>query len=132
MAASFTDLLTAMQNGVQAINSLPERMGFPAASPLLFYGFNGISSAPTTVVAVSTGDDYPTNLSFHNPSLLDILVYPSESGSGTTITVVSTSRGGSLLVYANGGTAVVDGGSTMAWYAISTGTTGSLTVVRDA
>lgn len=132
MSASITDLLAALQNGVQAINSLPGRMGFGTATTLSFYGFNGLSSAPTTVVAGSTGSTYPANLSFHNPSTLDVLVYPSVDGSGASLTPISTSPGGAILVYSNGGTATIDGGSTMAWFAISTGSAGAITVIRDA
>jgi hypothetical protein len=132
MATSLTELLAAMQNGVQAINSLPGRMGFATTATLSFYAFNSVSSSPTQVVAGSTGTTYPANLSFHNPSDLDIFVYPSVDGNGNSITALSSSPGGALLVYANGGSISIDGGSTMAWFAISTGTAGSLTVVRDA
>lgn len=130
--ASIDDLLSAMKNGVTAINNLPGRFGFGDTTALSFYGFNNITSAPTTVVAGSTGDTFPTELSFHNPSsAVDVLVYPAVDGNGNTMAVVSSSPGGSVRVYSNGGSVTIDGGSTMAWLAISTGT-GSLTVSIDA
>ena len=130
--ASLTDILASLQTGVQAINKVAIALGAGSVNPVSFYGFNGISSAPTTVVQVSSGSVFPTEISFHNPSLLDILVYPSEDGNGLPLTPISTARGGAFLVYSNGGTVVIDGGSTVAWAAISTGTTGSLTVITNA
>jgi hypothetical protein len=129
--ASFDDILSALKNGVTAINNLNVTLG-GATTVLSFYGFNNITSAPTTVVAGSTGDTWPTQLSFHNPSsAVNILVYPSVDGNGATLSVASTSPGGAVLVYSNGGSVEITGGTTMAWSAISTGT-GSLTVSLNA
>ena len=132
MGASPTDILAALQNGVQAINNLSVVMGGTSATTLSFYKFNSITSAPTTVVVGSTGNTFPTEISFHNPSsAVNVLVYPSVDGNGISMSVVSSSPGGAFLVYSNGGSIVIDGGSTMAWFAISTGT-GSLTVATNA
>lgn len=128
--ASLDDILSALKNGVTAINNLAVRMGASATIPLSFYGFNNITTSPVTVVAGSTGSTFPTELSFHNPSSIDVIVYPSVDGNGNAITASSSSPGGGVLIYSNGGSAVIDGGSTMAWLAVSTGTA-SLTVSRN-
>lgn len=130
--ASLDDILSALKNGVTAINNLAVVLGGDSQDPLLYYGFDSITSAPTTVVAMSTGATWPTEIVFHNPTAsLDILVYPSEDANGMSLGVVSSSPGGAFRVYGNGGTIVIEGGSTMAWLAISTGT-GALTVSINA
>lgn len=129
--ASLDDILSALKNGVTAINNLAVVMGGDSQDPLSYYGYDSITSAPTTVVAMSTGATWPTEIVFHNPSTLDILVYPSEDANGMSLGVVSSSPGGSFRVYGNGGSIIIEGGSTMAWLAISTGT-GALTVSLNA
>ena len=88
--------------------------------------FNTISTSPQQVIA---GNPNRTKLVFHNPGTVDIYVAPTIQANGQPLTVSTIVLGGTFLVYANGGTATVDGECQTPWQAFSkTGSGNPLTV----
>jgi len=111
---------------------------FGGASGGKIYGYNNITSAANTTVALA--NPLRQKITFHNPGTVDIFVsqVQIQNTLGTAPTtpsdhafVPTTSLlGGTFRVYANGGQLVVDGECQKAWQALAaSGTTNPLTVV---
>lgn len=103
------------------------------------YGFNNITNAANTTVAQANPSR--TKIIFHNPGSVDIFVSQTAvqnvlgtaptSPSDVTFTPTTAALGGTLRVYANGGTLTVDGECQKAWQALAaSGTTNPLTVIE--
>jgi hypothetical protein len=93
--------------------------------------FNNINTTtPTPIVGV---DPARTKITFHNPGIIDIFVAPASVSTGAQdVPFVPTiaSPGGCFVVYANGGTLVIDGECQKGWQALSrTGSAQPLTVM---
>lgn len=104
---------------------------FSSASGGKVYAFNNISTAPLVVVAANTSRQ---KITFHNPSDVDIFVGPSTvlnaAGSSVALVPAVATPGGCFVVFANGGTLVVEGECQGAWQAFSrTSNTKALTVM---
>jgi hypothetical protein len=107
MAASLTDVLTALQNGVVAINNLNLRLGavFASSTPSVSGGsssgltskFTSVLISTTPVVAVSTNINR-YGILMHNPDTNNAYVYQTGMASPPN----STNFAGSIVIYAGG------------------------------
>jgi len=104
------------------------------------YGFNNITNAANVVVAQANPSRQ--KLTFHNPGPNDIFVSQTTiqgvlgtapvSPSDVPFTPTTALLGGTLRVFGNGGSLVVDGECQKAWQALAaTGTTNPLTVIES-
>ena len=103
------------------------------------YGFNNITNAANTVVAQPNPSRQ--KITFHNPGAQDIFVSQTTvqgplgtaptSPSDVPFVPTTAALGGTLRVYANGGTTIVEGECQKAWQALAAaGTTNPLTVIE--
>jgi hypothetical protein len=108
MAASLTDVLTALQNGVVAINNLNLRLGavFASSTPTATGGapsggftskFTAVAISTTPVVAASSSITR-YGILMHNPDTNNAYVYQTGMASPPT----STNFAGSIVIYAGG------------------------------
>lgn len=93
--------------------------------------FNTISTAAQPVVLANPQRQ---KITFHNPGTVDLYIAPAlalnAAGQNVAFTPALGSLGGCFLVFANGGTLVVEGECQGAWQALSaSGTTNPLTVM---
>lgn len=92
--------------------------------------YNNISTTPAQVAGL---DPARRKITFHNPGAIDIFVGPAfVQNTGTDVALVpsTASPGGCFLVYANGGTLVIEGECQKPWQAFSRTSSGqSLTVM---
>lgn len=73
------------------------------------YSFNNISTAPIQIVGANPSRQ---KITVHNPGTIDVFVAPvfvQNGGSDAALTPSPSTLGGCLLVYANGGTLIIDG-----------------------
>lgn len=104
---------------------------FSSASGGKIYAYNNVSGNP---IFVAPGNPSRARITFHNPSAADILVGPGSifnGGSQTGLVPSVALPGGCFLIFANGGTLVLQGGEIqVAWQAVcAVGTIASLTVM---
>lgn len=105
---------------------------FASASGGKIYAFNDMATT-TQVIAPFNTDR--RKIVFHNPGIVNIFVAMLQRNSlttGATIPLVPTTvaLGGCFLVYADGGTLVVEGECQRAWLGFAaSGTTNPLTVM---
>lgn len=105
---------------------------FSSASGGKVYVFNHISTAAAQVVGANASR---TKVTFHNPGTIDLFIAPvlnnnGASGGAIAFTPTTATLGGCFLVFANGGTLVVDGECQGAWQAFArSGTDNPLTVM---
>jgi len=92
--------------------------------------FNNISTSP---IAVLGNDPARKKITFHNPGTIDIFVAPASiTTAAQDVPFVPSvgSPGGCFLVYANGGTLIIEGECQKGWQAFSrTGSSQPLTVM---
>lgn len=92
------------------------------------YGYNAILTAAAQTVVLANSQRQ--KLTFHNPGTVDIYVFPTFDGNGSFLNCSMAAKGGSFLVFANGGSLTVQGECQGAWQAFAaSGTTNSLTVM---
>lgn len=85
---------------------------FSSASGGKCYPINGLNTIPVPVAPANTGR---TKITFHNPGTVDVYVAPNVTATGAPMVVGPGTLGGCLLVFANGGTVVVDGECQTGW-----------------
>lgn len=107
-------------------------LSFSSASGGKFHAYNALTIAPQLVIGPNTNRQ---RLTFHNPSAIDVFVFPSVvidffSGSNTPLVASVSSPGGAFLIYANGGALTIEGECSGAWNAFArSGATAALTVM---
>jgi hypothetical protein len=93
-------------------------------------GYNNISTTPSVI---APADPARKSITFHNPSAIDIFVSPAtiqNTGSDVPLVPSTAAPGGCFLIFANGGTLVIEGECQKPWQAFSrTGSAQSLTVM---
>lgn len=101
---------------------------FSTASGGKVYAYNAILTVSAQVVAPANSSRQ--KLTFHNPGAQDLYVFPSVDANGVALACSTAAKGGSFLIFANGGTLVVEGECQTAWQAFAaSGTTNPLTVM---
>lgn len=97
------------------------------------YAFNNISESGA--VQVAAANTSRRRITFHNPGTKDVFVFPAyvqNTGSDVALSPSTSSLGGCIRVYANGGQYTIDGecqGVYKAFVATGDGTTNPLTVI---
>lgn len=120
--ASITDLLTAMQNGVTALNNLT--LSGPKFSSFLIGNITGVNGLSTAATQVLMADATRTSIVFHNPSDVSLLIYQSSM----SITFTSSTRGGGFLLLPQD-YLMLSGNCAQAWtVSASSGTTHAITI----
>lgn len=106
---------------------------FNSASGGKVYAYNTINDTTLTQVAPANTDR--RRITFHNPGTIDVYIVPQyvqTTGSNVANTVAIGALGGALLVFANGGTLVIEGECQGAWEALSASGSGNpLTIVDN-
>jgi|SRR5271165_4807030 len=101
-----------------------------AASGSRVYAFNNINTTPQQIVGINSQRQ---RITVHNPGTIDIFVAPATvivSSSDSALAPTTAALGGCFLVFANGGTLVLQGECQKAWQAFSrTGSGNPLTVM---
>lgn len=98
------------------------------------YSFNTISTASQ---AVAQPNPDRQKITFHNPSDVNIYIAPavisnSSTGSQTTFAPTTAALGGCFVVFADGGTLVIEGECQIGWQAFSaSGSAKPLTVMES-
>src|SRR5216683_342924 len=77
---------------------------------------NNVSTVNAQVIGQNVNR---TRITFHNPGLQDILVAMVTSVTGAPLAPTFASRGGSFLVFANGGEKSFEGECQLAWNAVA-------------
>jgi len=109
------------------------------------YAYNNLGTSPITVAPqnVSRG-----SITFHNPGSVNVVIFPTQvqntpgtaptSANGvpnvtnTTLTPTTTTLGGGIMIYANGGQITMTGECQNAWQALATsGSNNPLTVIES-
>jgi hypothetical protein len=108
MAASLTDVLTALQNGVTAVNSLNLRFGAVFASSIPSSAAGSVSGGftskftsvqiSTTAVTAASSSLNRYGILMHNPDTNNAYVYQT----GMAAPPSSTNFAGSIVIYAGG------------------------------
>lgn len=101
---------------------------FSSASGGKVTGFNNIDSGVS--VQVAAGNPSRRRIIFHNPSDVDMYVYPTTNAAGAANSPTVAAPGGSFRIFANGGALTVEGECQGAWRALcASGTNKALTVM---
>jgi len=99
----------------------------------LLYAYNTLDAV--TPVAVAPANAARSRLTFHNPGDVDVIVYPAlkqNSGSDAANAPTIAAKGGSFLIYANGGSLTLEGGNLgYAWSALAASGSGKPLTVLD-
>lgn len=94
------------------------------------YSFNNLNTTPEQIVGTNPQRQ---RIIIHNPGTIDIFVAPVSviiNGSDSPLSPSPSALGGCILVYANGGTLVIDGECQKPWQAFSrSGSNNPLTVI---
>lgn len=96
------------------------------------YSFNNISTAPQQVIGANPARQ---KITIHNPGTIDIFiapVYVQNGGSDSALVPSPSALGGCFLVYANGGTLVIDGECQKPYQAFSRSGSGQPLTVVDS
>lgn len=97
------------------------------------YAYNALTEALLPIAAPA--NPARRKITFHNPSSVDVFVYPqyvlNTSGQNTPLTPTSLNLGGCFRVYANGGNYTIDGECQGQWGAFANDNSGNacLTVI---
>lgn len=97
------------------------------------YAFNNLDAV--TPVAVAPANPNRTRISFHNPGTVDVIVFPAlvqTSGSSAANPATVAAKGGSYLVYANGGERLIEGECQGAWNALAVSAVSNPLTVTDS
>lgn len=129
MAMSLQDLLTALQNGVTAINGVSRAL-LGQGNCFVAGDVTAINSLSTTAITVIAADTDRAFLVFHNPSSgVTVYVSPSISANGAGLTPIATSPGGTFRIIPMD-FIQFSGGCQTSWLAVASSGTGQpLTVV---
>lgn len=103
---------------------------FSSASGGKVYGFNNIDS--TTSVQVTAANPSRRRLTFHNPSDVDMYVFPTVDGNGATLAPTVAAPGGSFRIFGNGGSLVLEGEIQGVWKALCASSTNKALTVMDS
>lgn len=99
----------------------------------LLYAYNTLDAV--TPVAVAPANAARQRITFHNPGDVDVIVYPAyklNTGSNVANFPTVAAKGGSFLIYANGGSLTLEGGNlAYAWYALAASASGKPLTVLD-
>ncbi len=107
-------------------------LAFSSASGGKVIQVTGLDTTPVPVVGVNPSRQ---KLTFHNPGTIDAYIAPSlqlHLGSSIPMVVGVGNLGGCFLVYANGGTLVIEGECQGAWQAFSASGSGNPLTVMDS
>ena len=129
MSISIQDLLTALQNGVTAINGLQTTL-LANGNCYVMGDVTALNTLSTTAITVAAQDQERTFLLFHNPSSgVTLYIGPTESASGAALTPVAASPGGTFVLLPQD-YLQLSGNCQSAWRAVSSsGSANPLTVV---
>lgn len=97
------------------------------------YAFNTLDAV--TPVLVAPANPSRVRIGFHVPGTVDVIVYPQfvqTSGSNAVNPATVAAKGGSYLVYANGGERLIEGECQGAWYALAVSASGNSLTVTDS
>ncbi len=97
------------------------------------YAFNTLDAV--TPVAVAPANPNRTKINFHNPGTVDVIVYAQyvqTSGSNAANPATVAAKGGSWLIYANGGERTIEGECQGAFYALAVSASGNSLTVTDS
>ena len=109
------------------------------------YAYNNLGTSP---IAVAPANVNRGSMTFHNPGSVNIVVFPllvqntpgtaptSTNGqpniTNSSLTPTTTTLGGGLMIYANGGQITITGECQGAWQALATSGSGNpLTVIES-
>jgi hypothetical protein len=108
------------------ISSVGGAAVFSSASGGKVTAVNNLDTTPAVVIGANTSR---RKIVFHNPGTIDVYIAPSVDFENVAIDI-TTNRGGSFLVYANGGTLSIEGECQGAWQAVAaSGADNPLTVM---
>lgn len=97
------------------------------------YAFNNIDADDPVTVAPANPNR--VSISFHNPGTVDIIICPAlvqTSGVSAANSATVGSKGGSYLLYANGGERTITGECQGAFYALAVSASGNPLTVTDS
>lgn len=97
------------------------------------YAFNNLDAV--TPILVAPANQNRVRIGFHNPGTVDVIVYPAlqqTTGQSTTNSPTVAAKGGSYLVYANGGERWVEGECQGAFYALAVSSVSNPLTVTDS
>lgn len=101
---------------------------FSSASGGKVYGFNSLDAV--TAVTVAPANTSRRKLTFHNPGTVDVVVFPTVDGNGAALAPTISAKGGSFLIFANGGSLTLEGEIQGIWKALAaSGVSNPLTVM---
>lgn len=108
---------------------------YSSASGGKVYAYNTLSTVPQVVAPANTGRK---KITFHNPGTINVIVGPSQAlltnapnALLVPLVLTATVFGGGFLVYANGGTLVIEGECQGAWQALTVSSSAQPLTVMD-
>jgi hypothetical protein len=120
-----SDTLSALQNGVSAVQTLIQRV-----SPFMGGAVTAINTVGTTGAQVIGSNTTRTNITFHNPGAVNTFVYPLTNATGGQNTPSNATPGGAFLVLPGAYLTIVDTVQG-AWGAFSSSATGQPLTILD-
>lgn len=119
---------------VQIVSGVGAPRAMGSANGGKLYSFNALDAV--TAQTVAPANPSRTQIVFHNPGAVDVLVFPSLKMSSVAVPSDTANAptvaapGGAFRIYANGGSLTVEGENSTAWKAFAaSGITGTLTVM---
>jgi len=97
-----------------------------------FYAINNLTVTPQVVARANSAR---RSIIFHNPGTIDIYIAPVQvisNGAGVNLTPSLNSLGGTIIVYGNGGTILIDGECQLEWQAFAASGSGNPLTVIDS
>lgn len=97
------------------------------------YAINTLDAVTPVLVAVANQNR--TEINFHNPGTVDVIVFPQykqNTGSDVSNSVTVAAPGGGYRIYGNGGDRTISGECQGAWYALAVSGTGNPLTVTDS
>lgn len=107
-------------------------LAFSAASGGKVSSYNNLTTTPQSVASANVSRQ---KILFHNPGTIDLYVAPAlvqTTGSNVALSPTTSALGGCFIVYANGGTLVIEGECQGAWQAFSASGSGNAIRVMDS
>lgn len=106
---------------------------FAAASGGKVYAYNNLGTGAQTV---APANPVRTQITFHNPGIVDIFVAPANAlnaaGTQAPLNPTTGALGGCFRVFANGGSLVITGECQGAWQAFSASAANNPLTVMDS